>query len=161
MNTLIIYASQHGCTETCANKLKDMLADQTDLVNIKTSKGTDLASYDTILVGGSIHAGRLQGKIRKFCQKNEALLLTKKLGLFLCHMEQGENAQKQFDNNYPESLRQHASAKGLFGGAFDFEKMKGIEKAIIKKIAKIEKSVSKVSEKAIEDFAAELQASGS
>jgi len=83
--------------------------------------------------------------------------MNKKLGLFLCCMEEGEKANEQFENAYPENLRKHATATGLFGGEFTFEKMNFLEKSIIKKISKISESVSKINEKAINEFAINIK----
>ena len=72
-------------------------------------------------------------------------------------MEEGEKAQQQFQNAFPAELIQHATATGMFGGEFNFEKMNFIEKAIIKKISKIEKSVSKIDEQSIVEFAEKIK----
>ena len=64
MATLIVYRSKHGCTESCAEKLTEKTKDDTTLVNLKEKRGFDLADYDTVLVGGSIHVGRIQGVVR-------------------------------------------------------------------------------------------------
>jgi menaquinone-dependent protoporphyrinogen oxidase len=158
MKTLIVYATMHGCSEKCANQLRERFSPEIDIINIKKKKPKGLSNYDRIIVGGSIHAGKIQRKIKSFCQKNEVLLKQKKLGLFLCCMEEGEKAQQQFEEAYPESLRSHASAIGLFGGEFDFDRMGVLARAIIKKIAKIEESVSKISHEAISDFAEKMNA---
>jgi menaquinone-dependent protoporphyrinogen oxidase len=153
MKTLIAYVTSHGCTEGCALKLKSMLPEQSDLVNLKKDDIPDLAAYDAILVGGSIHVGRVQSAVRKFCSKNESVLSSKKLGLFLCCMETGEKGQQQFESAFPESLRRKAVARGIFGGEFRFEKMKGFEKWITKKVAHIDGDVSTVDETKIREFA--------
>ncbi|HEX9973825.1 MAG TPA: flavodoxin domain-containing protein [bacterium] len=157
MKTLIIYTTQHGCTEECAIKLQQQLNSDAELINIKKQKSGNLDDFKTIIIGGSIHAGQIQRKIKKFCQENLDKLKQKKLGLFLCCMEEGEKAQKQFQDAFPTELIQHATTTGIFGGEFNFEKMNFIEKAIIKKIAKIEKSVSKIDEKSILEFAEKIK----
>jgi len=157
MKTLIIYTTQHGCTEECATKLQHQLNSNAELINIKKQKPGNLDDHQTIIVGGSIHAGQIQRKIKKFCQENLDTLKQKKLGLFLCCMEEGEKAQQQFQDAFPPELIQRATATGIFGGEFNFEKMNFIEKAIIKKIAKIEKSVSKIDEKSILEFAEKIK----
>ena len=157
MKTVIIYASKHGCTEMSAEKVKDLLDGDVEVVPVKMARKHDLNSFDRIIIGGSIHAGMLQGAIKKFCQSNLKRLLTKKVGLFLCCMEEGDKAWEQFNNGYPEKLRNHATAKGLFGGAFNFERMNAIEKAIIKKISGTDKSISKVSDDAIKTFVKEME----
>jgi len=157
MSTLIIYATRHGCTEKAANILAEKFAGDISAVNLKENKKPDLAKAEIIIIGGSIHAGHIQGKIKKFCNKNLDILKQKRLGLFLCCMEEGEKAQEQFDNAYPAELREHASATGLFGGEFNFDMMNFLEKFIIKKIAGTTENVSKFKEEEIEKFAREIK----
>ncbi|MBN1893268.1 flavodoxin domain-containing protein [bacterium] len=156
MKTLIVYATTHGCTQTCSEKLKGLLGGEVDVVNLKGSGKIRVDDYDRIMVGGSIHAGKIQGRVSRFCANNLASLLKKKTGLFLCCMEKGEKAQKQFEDAFPAELRRHASASGLFGGGFDFSRMNWIQKAIIKKVAHVTENVSDIDEKAIARFAREM-----
>ena len=151
MNTLIIYATRHGCTEKCALKIKDMLQGQTDLFKLK-NRSVDISNYDTIIIGGSIHMGQIQKQVKNLILRNGDLLKNKKVGLFLCCMENGETAATQFNNAFPEELRNFASATGLFGGEFNLDKMNFIEKFITQKIAKVEKSISRISEENIKTF---------
>jgi menaquinone-dependent protoporphyrinogen oxidase len=153
MDTLIVYASSHGCTETAAKKLIPRIKGQVTLINIKKDPLPDVTVFDPIIIGGSIHAGQIQGKIKKFCVQNLDTLLQKKVGLFLCCMEEGDKRQEQFDNAYPAQLRNHAKATGFFGGEFNFDKMNFLQRAIIKKIAKVSENVSKVDEDKIIEFA--------
>lgn len=156
MNTLIVYTTTHGCTEKCATKLQQQLNGNTELINLKKSKPDSLNNYETIIIGGSIHAGQIQKKIKKFCQENFDILKKKKLGIFLCCMYEGEIAQKQLQDAFPKELIEHATATGIFGGEFNFEKMNFVEKVIVKKVAKVDKSVSKIDEKSINEFAQKM-----
>jgi len=157
MKTLIVYASKHGCTETCAGKLKSGLPDGADLVNLKQERDVNIESYDTVLIGGSIHAGRIQSSVKKFCVDRIPALLQKRIGLFLCCMEEGLTARTQFENAFPAELRGHAAAKGLFGGAFTFERMNWVERTLTKKIAKMDQSISKINVDEISRFIADLK----
>jgi len=152
MKTLIAYTTNHGCTEKCAMKVKMQLNQDTELLDLKHSRSIDLNKYETIVIGGSIHAGRIQNRVKKFCQQNLELLRSKKVGLFLCCMEEGETAEKQFINAFPGELIQHSSASGIFGGEFNFERMNFIEKTIIKKVAKVDQNISKIDENSIAEF---------
>jgi menaquinone-dependent protoporphyrinogen oxidase len=158
MNALIVYATSHGCTESCASKLKSLLSGTSDLFNLKKDDVPDISAYDAVVIGGSIHAGRVQSAVRKFCGKNESALSAKKLGLFLCCMETGEKGQKQFGSAFPESLRRNAAAQGIFGGEFRFEKMRGFEKWITKKVAHIDGDVSTIDDEKIRGFAEKIMA---
>ncbi len=157
MKTAIVYASKHGCTEKCAKKIQNGLNVETKIFNLKNTKEFGFVEFDRIIIGGSIHAGQIQKKVKNFCQNNIDILKAKKIGLFLFCMEEGETAQKQFDEAFPKELIQHASATGILGGEFNFEKMNFFEKTIVKKIAKINTSVSKISEEKIDAFISQLR----
>jgi len=156
MNTAIIFATKHGCTEKCSQKLANELKDNTTILNLESAKEIDLNHFDVLVLGGSIHAGTINRSLKKFIEKNLNQLIEKKVGLFLCCMEEGEKALEQFNNAFPEELRKISKANGFFGGAFDFEQMNFFEKAIIKKIANIEDSYSKINYQNISAFALEL-----
>lgn len=153
MKILIVYASQHGTTE----KVSELLAESfeghvVNTFNIGREPLPRLHDYDTILIGGSIHAGRIQGKIKKFYTQNMDILLTKKIGLFLCCMEKDKKAWDEFDVVYPEELKKHAVAHGCLGGEFLFDKMNFFEKFIIKKISGYDETVSQIDFEGIKNF---------
>ncbi len=156
MKTLIVYDTKHGCTQSAAATLKSLLRDDVTVVHVKERSGLDLNTFDVVIVGGSIHAGRVQGRIKKFCEENLAVLEKKRLGLYLCCMYEGEKATAQFEGAFPEKLREHAVAVGLFGGVVDFDKMNFVERAIVKKVSGVSETVSNVKEDAIEQFAARI-----
>lgn len=154
METLIIYATKHGSAEKCAALLADGLAPEVTVLNIKAkaSRNPEFKRFQNVIIGGSIHAGLLQKSVKEFMKNHSSVLKQKKLGLFLCHMEEGDKAHKQFEENFPEDLRSHAVAEGLFGGAFDFERMNFLEKAIVKKVSGVEKSVFRIDKEAVRAF---------
>jgi menaquinone-dependent protoporphyrinogen oxidase len=158
MSTLIIYATRHGCARKCASLLAEGLAGEVIQLNIKDGEARkmDFSRFESIIVGGSIHAGQLQKTMKEFMRDHGDLLRRKKLGLFLCHMEEGDTARKQMEVNIPEDLRAHASALGLFGGEFDFDRMNFLEKAIVKKVAGVEKTVSRIDKEAVKTFLADF-----
>lgn len=152
MKILIAYSTKHGCTEKCADRLKNMLTGEIELLNLKNSNTIDLNNYETIIIGGSIHAGQIQKRVKKFCLNKLNMLKEKKVGLYICCMKEGKDAETEFNEAFPEELINHASAIGIFGGEFNFEKMNFLERFIVKKIAKIDKSVSKIYEENITEF---------
>jgi menaquinone-dependent protoporphyrinogen oxidase len=158
MSTIIIYASKHGSVEKCASLLKGELKGDVTICPVKEGlKIKNLDTYDTIIIGCSVHAGSIQGKIKKFVNKFQPVLLTKKIGLFLCTFTPPEKAEHYFNENFPQELVQSAKARGLFGGERIFEKMNFFESFIIKKIAKTDKSASFINEKNIKEFAKKMK----
>jgi len=157
MKTLIVFATKYGSAEICAEKIKSRLQSDADILNLKNNKNPNINEYDTVIVGGSIHAGRIQGIVKKFCTANEKTLLQKKIGIFVCCMYEGDKAQQQFNDAFSESLRVHASAQGILGGILDFDKMNFLEKTMVKKVAGVEESQFNISEENITSFVQSLQ----
>lgn len=139
MKTLIAYASKYGCAEKCTNSLKEKLGGEVDIKNLQSGKFPDISGYDTVIIGGSIYGGKIQGAVSRFCQSNLNSLLKKKVGLFVCCAD-SEKAHMQLKAAVPASLFEHATAKGHFGHEFDLKKMKFIDRTIIKSMLKIKES---------------------
>lgn len=156
MKTLIAYCTSHGCTTKTANELKDLLETEVQLCNLKKEKHAPLNEFDTIIIGGSIHAGQIQKRIKNFCSKNLSLLKQKEIGLFICCMEEGDKAEQQLKEAFPEELHQIAKASGIFGGEFNFNQMNFVEKYIVKKVGKVEQNVSKIDHKTIQKFSSKM-----
>jgi menaquinone-dependent protoporphyrinogen oxidase len=130
MKTAVVYATTHGCAESCAAKLAAKLRGEAHRFNLKDKPRIDLAGYDRIVIGGSIHAGRIQGTVRRFIEANRDVLLGKRFGLFICCMEEGDKARKEFDAVFPEEIRSRAAASGLFGGELKLPAASGGESSI-------------------------------
>jgi len=158
MKTALIYISKHGTTERVAGLISERMSGGIDLINLRYEKNPDISSYDSIILGGSIHAGMVQKRLKRFCENNSELLLQRRLGLFICCMETDENKlNTEFENAYPPHLRQNAVAQGIMGGEFLFEKMNFLEKAIIKKISGFSDTVSNINFSAIDSFVSDFQ----
>jgi menaquinone-dependent protoporphyrinogen oxidase len=156
ITTLIVYSSHHGFVRTCVDRLAARLDGRVMSVDLKKESNPDPGNYDHVIIGGSIHAGKIQKRVRSYVEGRSALLKAKKLGLFLCCMEEGEKAEKEFKDSYPGGLIAKAAATGIFGGEFDFQKMNFLEKAVVKKVAGVTASISRLNEEAIEAFARKM-----
>lgn len=149
--------STHGCTENVVNELKENLGSDTSIVNLKHDPKPDLKEFSRIIIGGSIHAGQIQRKVREFCENNIDVFRFKEVGLFICCMYEGQVAKNQLKNAFPEKLHQYSKAEAVLGGEFNFARMNFIEKMVVKKVAHVKESVSNVDHKAIERFAKKME----
>lgn len=72
MKKAIVYSSKYGTTKSCAALLENSLSDSVTLINIEESPNTiiDLATFDTVIIGGAIHMGKISKKLNQFCQDN-------------------------------------------------------------------------------------------
>ncbi len=139
MGTLIAYSSTLGCTEQCASKLKEDLGEGVELIRISRRSKISLEPYETIIIGGSIHAGLIQRSVYKFCENNLEALLHKQVGLFVCCMDPDANEKELIASAFPEKLVDHALASGFFGGELNIKKMNLLQKIMTRKAARLQK----------------------
>ncbi|MCF7867333.1 MAG: flavodoxin domain-containing protein [Candidatus Cloacimonetes bacterium] len=151
MKTLIVFTTNMGSVAKSAEILKNKLG-SADLVNLKNSSVNDLNSYDSIVLGGSIYAGRTQKEIRAFAEENLDTLLKKKIGIFVNSAEKGEKGIDQIKASFPHKLVEKATALGLFGDEIDFAKCNLFYKLMLK-IKGVKESYSNIDEIAIKKFA--------
>lgn len=153
MNTLIVYCSSHGTTEKSARLISENIEGNVLAVDLKRDKlFFDLNDFDAVIIGGSIHAGEIQKKIRQFIKNHQVELLKKELGLFLCCMREGEEAVGQFNNAFPHDLRKNSVAMGLFGGEFLVSKMNFFERQVVKKVDGVTSDESRLDIQSIMEF---------
>lgn len=153
MDSLIVYCSSHGTTARAAGILAERINGFVDMVDLSKQKDPDITDYDSVIIGGSIHAGNIQRKVKQFINKNHDALLTKKIGFFLCCYREGDEARAQFENAFPADLRALAKSVGLFGGEFIFSDMNLIERIIVKKVAGVSGDHSTFNLESIDKFA--------
>ena len=154
MKTLILYASSHGTVRQCAEELRELLEGEVELVDLKTERLPALEPYGKLVIGGSIHAGQLQGRVKRVFDRVVEALPEKRLGLFLCSMEK---SREQFEKVYPAKLRAQAAAEGLFGGRMEPRKMNPLLRFVVKKVAGSLETRENIDRQAIADFARSMR----
>lgn len=157
MKTAIIYASKHGTTEKVVHKMKALLgADNCTLINLKNADAIDLNSYSQLIIGGSIHAGQIQRRVKSFLEKNTVAILEKRFALFLVYMNEPDR-DKQIEKAFPEILRKKAISVRGVGGEFLFDKMNFFERLMVKKISGYSETVSLLKTEEIEGLINDLK----
>lgn len=155
MKTVIIFSSKHGTTAKVAQMLAENLKQEnTTLYNLlRGHTCKQLNDYDAVILGTAIYAGRPIRTIKKFAEKNLKILQTKKLGLFICGMGPNEDKHAEaMKATYPQELLEHATAKYYLGGEFIIEDMSRLERMIIKKVARVQTSISSLHHENIRKF---------
>lgn len=152
MKTAIVYISKHGTTEKIAGKIAGKInVPDENIFNLRENRNPDIQHFERVIIGGSIHAGMIQKRVKDFCEKNLNILLTKETGLFMCGMQKPQ-MEEEYKNAFPQSLREHSKAYLLAGGEFIFEKMNFLEKAIVRKVSNISETTSEINQPGIEVF---------
>jgi len=157
MKTAIVYMSKHGTTAKIVKIISEHLTHQSyDVFNLRNDNTPDISGYDFVIIGGSIHAGMIQKRVKQFCINNTIILLDKKVGLFLCCMEVGEKANEQFNNAFPAELREHAFYTGLMGGECLTDKMNFFERNLVRMVVGGPEKYPKMNDNAINTLLKEL-----
>lgn len=136
MRTLIVYATKYGCTKKCAEMLKMHLSGDVTIVSVK-SNGIDIASYDAVVIGGSIYMMKIQSEITRFCKRYKKELLKKKLGIYACCYTPN-GTEGFFEKFFPVELLHHASCVTTFGGEMDYDKMNIVYRKLFQSLKKID-----------------------
>jgi menaquinone-dependent protoporphyrinogen oxidase len=158
MNTLIVYASKHGCAEKCAKLVSKELNGKVDLINLKNAGDIDISTYEKVIIGGSIYIGKIQKEVTEFCSKNLDRLKEKGIGLFICGMQEADIINTELNQSFNSDLIKIAKAKEYLGGEFILDKMNFIEKVIVKKVSKVTSNKSNILQDNIHKFAQEMNA---
>ena len=153
MKKIILYTTKYGSVEKAASMLKNMLGDDTVMVNLMKEKAPGLGEFTTVILGGSIYVGKVQKELSEYISKNLPELLKKRVGLFICAAQEPEVIKQELENAFPAELYQQAIAKEHLGYEFDFKKMSFMDKTITKMIAKTKESRFEISQAAITEFA--------
>lgn len=153
MKTLIAYCSRHGSAEKIAHLLYlEIEHGPVRLLDLShESFPENLQGYDQVIIGGSIHFGQIQSSVKKFCNHFSPELMNKRLGLYMCYMME-DKAEEEFQNAFPENLRNHADALGYFGGELLIDKMNFLEKFIVKKLMQENEPVFNLDEVEVDSF---------
>ena len=151
MKTAIIYYSKHGTTERVTHLIGEKLTNKVDYISLKECPRPDIRTYDQIILGTAIYAGSPNRKVTQFCHNNQPLLEQKVIGLFICCMNEEQEAE-EMNKAFPEFVQRLSIPKAILGGEFQFDKMNFIEKFITRKISKVVCSVSNLRYDAITVF---------
>lgn len=155
MKILIVYTTNMGSVKKSAELLQAKFTDA-DVIDLKSEQAIDLHSYDTVILGGSIYAGRTQKALSEFVQNNLQELLSKRIGIFVNSAEKEEKGIQQLKAAFPEKLTNKAIALGCFGDEIDLNKCNFFTKLLVK-LKGVKESYSNISEEEISKFAAKIK----
>jgi len=152
MKTLIAYRSKYGTTASVAHQVAERVGGNVTVCDLAASPVRDVASYDTVLIGGSIHAGRIQRQVGSFCERHRSVLLGRRVGLFLCCLYTGEEADVQMQSAFPDWLLAHAVARVFPGGEIHYDRLTFLDRLLVRALPH-PGDVSRLNPSAIEELA--------
>jgi menaquinone-dependent protoporphyrinogen oxidase len=136
LKILILYATAHGSTKLCAEKLAAAIAGQADVFPFRHFSG-DISQYDCVAVGSPVYGGSILKEAKEYCRANCNILAKKPFAVFFsCLSENEANVRSYLLRNFPPELAKSALACDSFGGAFYFTKLNFLERGIDRGLAK-------------------------
>ena len=132
MKTLVLYASKYGATKALAEKIASKMPGEALAVKVG-GQPADMNAYDTIILGTPIYMGKSHKEMKHFVSKNLPILLQKRIGLFLCCLQdENDSVSRQFQIAFPKALRNHALCLAALGGAVDRNQLSAFDGLIMR-----------------------------
>lgn len=134
MKTIIIYRSKTGFTEKYAKWLAESLSCKA--VSYDEKDHLDLAAYNTIIYGGSLHAGSIRG-VKWFKREASKQTASNKIVLAVGAMPSKSPAVRDaIDQNFTAEEQKQIKVFYLQGG-LNYEKLGFVDKQMMKMFAKM------------------------
>ena len=145
MATIVVcYGTGEGQTAKVAERIADTLEarghDATAVDVADLPPDLEVADFDAVLVGASIHAGKHQTSVRELVTANREVLAMKPTGFFQVSLssanEEGEAQAAGYVEEFIEATDFHPDRIGLFGGALRYSEYGFLKRLLMKQIAK-------------------------
>lgn len=91
--TAVVFASKMGKTKKTGEYIAKKL--DADSIDLKKQPDAGISSYDRIIIGTGIHAGKPYKSVVSFIEKNRSELSGKTVSLYICCMYDEEKGQTQ------------------------------------------------------------------
>lgn len=155
MGTLILYASMYGAVEECAKQMQEIIGTgSTTVIDCKRGKvPTDLSGFETIILGCSVHASKIQDCITGFARQRLLEIGSKRLGLFVSATDKPENTKRIVEQTFEAGFLDKLHAVSYVGGKVDYKRMNFIVRGLMKRITKRNESFSTIDEQGVRAFA--------
>ncbi|GAB7095341.1 hypothetical protein JCM30237_24940 [Halolamina litorea] len=143
---LVYYGTGEGQTATVAERLAATLDERghdATVVDAATRPiDLDIADFDAVLVGTSIHMGDPQQSVVQFVSANAEALAERPTGLFQLSLSsatddpEGRAAAADYVDSFVEQTDWQPDRIGLFGGALRYSEYGFLKRLVMKRIAK-------------------------
>ena len=170
---LVYYGTEEGQTGRIADRIVDTLDerghDATAIDAEEAPSDLNVADYDAVLVGASIHGGKHQPAVREFVTSYRDALTEKPTAFFQVSMSSANEEKRERAAGYVEAFLDatgwHPDRIAQFGGALRFSEFGFLKRFMVKQVVKREnpdldtsRDVEFTDWQAVEDFANDVAA---
>lgn len=149
MKVGVFYASDTGTTAKCAKIIYEKIPNS-DLKELE-GKEVLLEDYDYVIIGTPLIISRFHKRVRRFLKTNKDKLVGK-VAFFICHgfdIDANQVLKANLDGELEKEVR---LVRG-FGGEIHIDKLRGINKFIVKMVTKSNKhNLPQLNMQSIHDF---------
>ncbi len=160
MKVLIAYRSRYGATESCARDLAARISWETTLRDLRAPGHLSPSDFDVVLIGGSIYGGKIQREIPAFCDREQKLLLGRRVGVFICCFYTGERAMAELEEAFPPWLLAHTFSREILGGRLALNRLSLPDRLLVRSLAHPARDISTIRPDAIQRLASAVNALG-
>jgi len=157
MKVLIVYSSKYGAAQWAVKEIASLLERDhgavTEVFNIRNSTPPSPKDFDCVVLGSSVYAGQMNKKLELWAESNQDAIVHKTLGLFVTALTRGDKAMSYLEAGFPPAILARACAKTETGGLADMQKMKWLDRLIMKKVAGITETKDTRSLENLQSFA--------
>lgn len=141
---LIAYGTSEGQTAKVAERIAETISERGhDVTTLDVSGGGehDVAAFDAVLVGSSIHVGKHQPAVAEFVTDHGAALSERPTGFFQVSLSSATDDEERraeaasYADTFVEETGFEPDRIGLFGGALRYSKYGFLKRMMLKRIA--------------------------
>ena len=70
MKGIVVFTTKHGCTGKAVKLLQSKIPEEIKTVDVAREKAPDLSLFDTVILGGPIHIGKMDKVLSSYMQQN-------------------------------------------------------------------------------------------
>ncbi len=133
MRTLIAFAGRKGTAREMAERIAGHFPTDTQVVDVRREAPPNPREFDRIILGGSVLAGHIPAKLRRYAADHSAELERKQHGLFVCCLKDSE-VESYLNANFGEDLVKSADATAWLGGRLVMKEHNPLVRGMLKKV---------------------------
>lgn len=150
--TLIVLAGRRGTSRQMGERIAAGIDGAVKLADLREEKAPPPEEFTRVILGGSIRAGQLPAKLRRYLHEHYDSLRNRDLGLFLCSLRE-EDVPANMERAFGTDLLERARATAWLGGRLIMSDYGPLLRSMLRKVMGAEADVINLRHDAADDLA--------